>query len=424
MASRTIRTLSSVRPLVIVSIIIALLVGVGIGYVIVPSPAPPKSTLPSTIPIGVMVTLTGSFSSYGARAEAAAKVANTQINDYVKSLGIPTTFNFLYEDTQTSPPSVALTDLQTLYTQGVKVVVGGMTSGEMAAIDSFADTNHIVVIDGTSTAGRASVAPPGDYEFRDLPAGGAEGAALTAAIMSKGYKNVAMITASDTYTLSIRQAFKNAWLAAGGNLVADVNYSYPATTDFTVQLNTLQSAVAPLMAQNKSVAIFANMWEDVATMLAQAKSSNSPLLSLTWFGNDNFAQDNTIISNAGAVVNQVKLVSVVFAAPLTPTHAELNTAVNASIGQVPDIYACATYDAAWIAALSILTAGQYNGTLIKTAVPTIAGQYYGATGNTALNSLGDRNTMDMDYWAVVSGTWQEVATYSSVDQSVTWLMAI
>jgi len=416
--------LSSVRPIVIVFIIIALLVGVGIGYAIVPAPAPPKTTLPSTIPIGVMVTLTGSFSSYGARAEAAAKVANTQINDYAKSLGIPTTFNFLYEDTQTSPPSVALTELQTLYTQGVKVVIGGMTSGEMAAIDSFADTNHIVVIDGTSTASRGSVAPPGDYEFRDMPAGGAEGAALTAAFMSKGYKNVAMISSSDTYSLSIRQAFKDAWLAAGGNLVSDVNYSYPATTDFTVQLNALQSAVAPLVAQNKSVAIFANMWEDVATMLTQAKSSNSPLLSLTWFGPDTYAQDNTIISNAGAESNQVKLISVIFAAPLTPSHAELNAAVNASIGQEPDIYACATYDAAWIAALSILSAGQYNGTLIKTAVPTIAGQYYGATGNTALNPSGDRNTMDMEFWAVVSGTWERVATYSSVDQSVTWLMAV
>jgi branched-chain amino acid transport system substrate-binding protein len=371
-----------------------------------------------------MVTLTGSFSSYGARAEAAAKVANTQINNYVKSLGIPTTFNFLYEDTETSPPSVALTELQTLYTQGVKVVIGGMTSGEMAAIDSFADTNHIVVIDGTSTADRASVAPPGDYEFRDMPAGGAEGAALTAAIMSKGYKNVAMITSSDTYSISIRQAFKNAWLAAGGNIVADVNYSYPATTDFTVQLNTLQSAVAPLIAQNKSVAIFANMWEDVSTILTQAKSSNSPLLNLTWFGPDTYAQDNTIISNAGAEASQVKLISVIFATALTPTLAALNSAVNASIGQVPDIYAAATYDAAWIAALSILTAGQYNGTLIKTAVPTIADQYYGATGNTALNAAGDRNTMDMDFWAVVSGTWTEVATYSSIDQSVTWLMAV
>ena len=373
------------------------------------------------------MTLTGSFSSYGARAEAAAKVANTQINSYVASLGIPTTFNFLYEDTETSPPDVALTKLQSLYAQGVQVAIGGMTSGEMAAIDTYADTNHIVVIDGTSTAGRGSVAPPvssGDYEFRDMPAGGAEGAALTAALMSKGYKNVAMITSSDTYSLSIRQAFKDAWLAAGGNIVADVNYSYPATTDFTVQLNTLQSAVAPLTAQSKSVAIFANMWEDVSTLLTQAKSSNSPLLSLTWFGPDTYAQDNTIISNAGAEANQVKLISVIFAAPVTPAQAKVNTAVNASIGQEPDIYALATYDAAWIAALSILSAGQYNGTAIRTAVPIIAGQYYGATGNTALNSLGDRNTMDMEFWAVVSGTWDRIATYNSVDQSVTWLMAV
>ena len=383
---------SILKPSVIAIVVIALLVGVAIGYAIVPAPAAPKTTLPSTINIGVMLTLTGSFSSYGARAKAAAQVANAEINNYTASLGIPTKFSFLYEDTQTSPPDVALTELQTLYAQGVQVVIGGMTSGEMAAIDSYADTNHIVVIDGTSTAARSSVAPPGDYEFRDMPAGGAEGTALAAALMSKGYKNVAMISSSDTYSLSIRQAFKNAWLAAGGNLVADVNYSYPATTDFTVQLNALQSAVAPLTAQNKPVAIFANMWEDVATMLTQAKSSNSPLLQLTWFGPDTYAQDNTIIQNAGPESNQVKLISVIFSAPLTAKHAALNAELSASIGQEPDIYALATYDAAWIAALSILSAGQYSGSLIKTAVPTIAAQYYGATGNTALNSAGVRNT--------------------------------
>jgi branched-chain amino acid transport system substrate-binding protein len=367
-----------------------------------------------------MNALTGDFSSYGLRAQAAAKVAQTDINAYVATLGIPTNFTFYYEDYQTQP-SVALTAAQDLYARGVKVIIGGMTSGAMKAIDSYVDTNHIVVIDGTSDAARESVAPPGDFEFRVIPAAEAEGAAIAAAIKSEGYMNVAMISSEDTYSLSIRDAFKTAWAADGGNLVTDITYAYPTTTDFTVQLNTLESQVTPLLSANKTVAIFANMWEDVATMLQQASSRNSPLLSLTWFGPDTMAQDTVILKDAGAIASRVKLISVLFASPVTARRTELNAALNASMGQLPDIYALATYDAAWIAALSILSAGQYNPDIIKAAVPTIAAAYWGATGNTALNSAGDRVTMDMEFWAVVNDQWQKVATYSSVDQSVTWL---
>jgi len=370
-----------------------------------------------------MLTLTGDFSSYGIRAQAAVKVAQSEINSYVATLGIPTNFTFLYEDYETQP-DVALQRAQDMYAHGVKVIIGGMTSGAMKAIDSYVDTNHILVIDGTSTAARESVAPPGDFEIRVVPAAEAEGAALAAALQSKGYSNVAMVSAEDTYSLSIRDAFKAAWSAAGGNLVADVTYAYPGTTDFSVVLNTLESQVAPLIAANKPVAVFANMWEDVAVLLTQASNRNSPLLSLTWFGPDTLSQDTVIIQNAGAEATKVKLISVQLAAPWTAKHLALNASLTASIGQEPDVYALATYDAAWIAALSILAAGQYNADIIKAAVPTIAAAYWGATGNTELNSSGDRVTMDMEFWAVIMGQWQRVATYSSVDKSVTWLVQL
>jgi len=388
-----------------------------------PPAAAPTTLLPSTIPIGVILTLTGDFSSYGIRAQATVKVAQSEINAYVASLGIPTNFTFLIEDYETQP-DVALTRAQDLYAHGVKVIIGGMTSGAMKAIDSYVDTNHILVIDGTSTAARESVAPPGDFEIRVVPAAEAEGAALAAAFQSKGYMNVAMVSAEDTYSLSIRDSFKAAWSAAGGNLVADVTYSYPGTTDFSVVLNTLEQQVAPLLASKTPVAIFANMWEDVAVLLTQASNRNSPLLSLTWFGPDTLSQDTVIIKNAGAQATQVKLISVQLAAPWTAKHLALNASLTASIGQEPDIYALATYDAAWIAALSILAAGQYNADIIKTAVPTIAAAYWGATGNTELNSSGDRVTMDMEFWAVIQGQWQRVATYSSVDKSVSWLVQL
>src|SRR5208337_4425849 len=411
------------KPPVIALMLVMLVIGGGLGYALHPTPPPLTSTLPSVIPIGVLVSLTGDFSSYGIRAQATVKIAETEINNYTASLGIPTTFKFYYEDFQTQP-DVALQRIQDLYAQGCKVVIGGLTSGAMKSIDSFADTNQIIVIDGTSTAARASVAPAGDYEYRVVPAAEAEGAALAAAMKSKGFMNVAMVSAEDTYSLSIRDAFKAAWNATGGNLVADITYAYPTTTDFTVVINTLEQQVAPLLAAKKPVAIFANMWEDVATMLSQANTRTSPLLSLTWFGPDTLAQDTVIIQNAGAIATKVNLISVILAAPLTSAHQALNTEVQAAIGQQPDIYALATYDAAWIAALAILNAGKYDSGAIRAAIPTIAAKYWGATGNTELNSNGDRVTMDMEFWAVVQSNWEKVATYSSVNQQVTWLIQL
>jgi branched-chain amino acid transport system substrate-binding protein len=242
--------------------------------------------------------------------------------------------------------------------------------------------------------------------------------------MNKGYANVAMVSAEDTYSLSIHDSFKTAYASAGGNLVADITYAYPTTTDFTVVLNTLEQQVAPILAAKQNVAVFANMWEDVAVMLNQANSRNSPLLSLTWFGPDTLSQDTVIIHDAGAVASKVKLISVQLMAPLTAKHLALNKAVEAAIGQEPDIYALATYDAAWIAALSILVAGKYDADAVKAALTTVAASYWGATGNAELNSSGDRVTMDMEFWAVVQSQWERVATYSSVDKSVTWIVQL
>lgn len=404
-------------------LLVFLVIGGIIGYAAhsAPPAAPtPVTMLPSEIPIGVLLTVTGDFSSYGVRAQATAKIAESEINSYVTTLGLPVTFKFYYEDYETQP-DVALQKVQALYAQGIKVVIGGMTSGAMKTIDSYVDTNKILVIDGTSTAARESVAPPGDYEIRVVPAAEAEGAALTAALLNKGFMNVAMISAQDAYSLSIHDAFKAAFTAAGGNLVADVTYAYPGTTDFTVQLTTLEQQVAPLISSKQPVAVFANMWEDVAVMLNQANSRNSPLLSLTWFGPDTMSGDTVISKDAGAVASKVKLISVQLASPVTTRSQRLNATLMAQMGQAPDVYALATYDAAWIAALAILQAGKYDADAVKAALPTVAALYWGATGNTELNAAGDRVTMDMEFWAVIQGQWERVATYSATSKQVTWL---
>jgi len=402
------------------------MIGAGLGYMAHPStpasttPSTPTSTWPSEIPIGVLLTMSGGASTYGTRAQAVIKIAESEINSYVGTLGIPTTFKFYYEDWQTQP-AVALTQLQALSARGIRVVIGGLTSGGTKAIASYADSNQIVVITGLSVAPRDQVAPAGDYIFRDSGSVQAEGAALTLALQSKGYSNVMMLSDQETYCNAIHDAFKTDWTAAGGNIASDVTYA-DGTKDFTVALTSLENAVAPILAAKQKVAFIANMYEDVVILLNQAVARNSPLLHLTWFGTDNYAGDNLVTQQAGTPASEVNLISVLPSAPETAKHRELDTALNASIGQLPDIYALCAYDAAWMAALAILQAGSYNATLVKNILPTVSASYWGATGNPAMGPSGDRGTMDQDVWAVVQDQWIKAGYYSSTTNTLAWLV--
>ena len=363
--------------------------------------------------------MSGEGSTYGTRGEATVKIAESEINSYVATLGIPTTFQFYYEDWQTNP-SVALTELQSFAARGIRFVIGGLNSGSLKAIASYADSNQILVVSGYSTAPREQVAPAGDYVFRDSGSVGAEAAALTLALQSKGYSNVLMLSDEETYCNAIDGAFTASWTAAGGKIAGDVRYA-DGTKDFTAALNTLESTLAPLLAAKQKVAFFANMWEDVVILLNQAAARNSPLLQLTWFGPDNYTDDNLVTQQSLAPAAKVNLISVLPAAPVTAKHLALDTALNASIGQLPDIYALCDYDATWMTALAILEAGpSFNSTSVKNILPAVSASYWGATGNPAIGPSGDRGVMDMDMWAVVQTQWIKVGYYSASANTLTW----
>jgi branched-chain amino acid transport system substrate-binding protein len=238
-----------------------------------------------------------------------------------------------------------------------------------------------------------------------------------------GLKYVAAITAQRTYTEAIFTVFKTVYEAAGGTVVANVEYA-PGTTDYTSQLETLESAVKPYNASQ--VGVFCDTFEEAAQILSQAQQRNSPLLNYRWIGQDSITQSTVISSEAGVPASKVKLTGLLYAAPSSDTYNKLVAAVQQSIGQQPDIYAVAVYDAAWLAVLSILAAGKYDGATIRAVFPYVADRYYGATGNTVLKTNGDRANMDQEFYAVEMGsnstaTWVDVGHYDSASSTFKWL---
>lgn len=430
-----------------VLLIVFLLIGLGIGYMIPrPTPAGPSVTttitvpgalqttiytvtapggvagLPKEIPIGVLDALSGAFASYGIRGQTAAKLAERDINDFVKKLGLDVRFVFYYEDYATKP-DIALQKVQALYAKGVKVIIGGLISGAVKQIAPYAEANKIVVITGTSTAPRAVVAPPGGYVFRTLPTVEAEGIGVVALMLELGIKSAIIVTPEETYALSFRDAFLKVSKERGINIVLDLTYPVD-TKDFNPLLDQMERAARPLIDRREPFAVIANVWEDhAAVMLTQASARKSPLLGVLWLTSDTVPLSTIVLEQAKGEAEKVRLIGPLFTGAVSKVADHVREYVKSMLGQEPDIYALAEYDAAWIAALAILLAGKYDGEAIKNAVPLAASIYWGATGNIEFNNNGDRSYADMILYGVFNGTWKEVAIYRVLENKIYWLVS-
>jgi ABC-type branched-chain amino acid transport systems, periplasmic component len=104
----------------------------------------PQTSAPKVIKIGALLPLTGQLSSVGAEAEQALMYAQDQANALLKQQGVNMRVQIVIEDTGTNPQT-ALSDLQTLYSQGVRLVIGPFSSGELRQIMPYAESNGIML---------------------------------------------------------------------------------------------------------------------------------------------------------------------------------------------------------------------------------------------------------------------------------------
>ncbi|MGB9631163.1 MAG: ABC transporter substrate-binding protein [Candidatus Methanodesulfokora sp.] len=425
-------------PVLAVLLIVVLLVGIGIGYAIprpapaapaaptAPTPPPAPTGLPKEIPIGVINAQSGSWGSSGIRAVAVAKVAEKDINDFVKALGLNVTFKFYYED-DASDPNLALQKAQSLAAKGIKVIFGSLTSGETRGVAAYANSNKIILMASASTAPREKVAPPGGYVFRIVAESSyPDSESLVNVLKELGIKYVVMVTADVTYSLAIKDAFKEVAKANGITVLPSEDIIFPADTkDFTPILDQMEKAAAPYIQKGEKVAVFENGWEpDLTLMLTQAAQRKSPLLNLQWIAPDTIYPGTELLKEAGTLATKVRLVCVQFTSPDSPIKRHVVDEVKKAIGEEPDIWALASYDAAWVIALSTLLAGKYDADAIKTAMPLVGKMYWGATGNCAFNDKNDRATQNEEVYAVIDGQMKLIALYDATTKAMNWIIKL
>lgn len=376
---------------------------------------PSWSVEKKVVSIAAFAPLTGDFASYGARGKLAMERAEADIAKFTSEANLPITFKFLYEDTETKA-NVTLEKLKAMAAQGVKIAIGLLDSSDMRLIMGYANANKIAVLTAFSTVAELGVA--NDYVFRPIPHDEMEGVALAEMVKDMGFTHAVLLVRKDPCDLSIANRFVKEFQSRGGKVLERVEFA-GGTKEFSGEISSLERAADPAVKEfgPRKVAVVTLTWEDLALVLSQAQARKSSLLSLTWTGGDAVAQSSVILRDAGDVASKVSIISPMYSAPSSAKREALLQYAQKQIGETLDIYSLVTYDCAWLAALSALCAQSGDGEAIKAVLPHVAYNYYGVSGWTELDELGDRKALNVDFFAVkeVNGSpsWNKVSEYDA-----------
>ena len=367
--------------------------------------------------IGVLVSLTGSWSTLGKNTVAALQIAANQIADQTRGRQ---RFQLLIRDTQLDP-SEALNAIQDLNSRGVKIIIGPQSSAEVAMIKPFADANNILVISQGSTA--SSLAIPNDNIFRFCPNDIREAEAIVALMQHDGIRAIVPLWRNDAGNNGLHDSVQIRFQALGGTVTPGFRYE-PTTSDFSAAESSVSSQIANLIAGGtnpSSIAVYLAAFDEVVGVFDLAWNYPA-LVNTVWYGSDGVALSAVLLDDpvAGAFAIHSRYPNPIFGLPdaLQNRWQPIANAIEARTGITADAFALSAYDALFVVQNALVHANpQKNFGNFKAAFVNEADHFNGVTGSTALDAAGDRENGDFDFWAVrlqdARATWVRIGTYNN-----------
>ncbi len=367
--------------------------------------------------IGGAFSLTGNWSTLGLTSKAAMEIAIEDVNAHFAGTGV--TFSADIQDTKLDP-AIALTALQGFNSRGVKVVIGPQSSAEAAALKTFVDTNGMLLVSQSSTAGSLALS---DNLFRFTPSDTLEGVAIAAYMFSDGIKAIVPMNRADAGNIGLRNAARLEFTKLGGSVSAGVEYAATATS-YTASVAAVATQVQAAIAQHGAdkVGVYLAAFDEVVDVF-NAAAQVPALASVKWYGSDGVALTTALLGNASAADFAVKAgyPNPIFGLDETardnwsPLAAEIK---QRSGGIDPDAFALAVYDIVWVTAEAYIAAGESPAlNTLRDKFVSVANAHFGATGWNALNPAGDRKHADFDFWALrkngATTQWVRVAQYDT-----------
>ena len=339
------------------------------------------------VTLGVVMPFTGALGSFGSDFVRGVELAVVQMNAELEAAGSATRFVTASADTEGTPDGSARAVQTVVQTTGANVIVGPLTTSEVLGAKQYADENGVVLVAPASSGPAGGI--PGDNIFRVMyPPDTFSARAFARIAVTRGYQNVAILNLDDPYGNGLTDRFQIEFEAAGGGSTTRIAYA-PDPPDLSGEMARLSADVASLSESGETAVLCVCFLGDAQKALQLALVD--PLLgTVDWIGNEAMTAPE-LLEDASVVafLQNADFVTVGAYSTETPLAARFAESFAEHFGNPPGPFTNYAFDAANIAMLSILAAGN-DGAAVKSILPFISGHYIGTTVQGLLDDNGDQ----------------------------------
>src|SRR5574344_2394921 len=313
----------------------------------------------NTVKIGGIFPLSGSVAVYGVECKNGIDLAIEEIN---AAGGINGKQIVLVSEDDEGNPEKSVSAYKKLTTKdGVKLLIGSLTSGCTQAVTSLAQSQKVLQIAPAATA--PAITDAGNFIFRACfidPFQGTVGGKFAAETL--GSKKAAILyDVGNDYSVGLTENFEKSFVANGGAVVAKESYS-TGDKDFNAQLTKIKNSkpdVVYLPAYYGTVALIAKQ--------LRAQGINTPIVGADgWDGLTDNAGDEVL---NGFYSNH-------YASDSTDANVQkFVAAFNAKYNKDPNAFAALGYACVYLLKDAIITAGTTDSEAVRAALEATDGQY-------------------------------------------------
>lgn len=336
------------------------------------------SNLPATVTIGLVASITGPISFYGAPQEDGVQMALAEIN----ALGYlaETELSVIIEDSASDPTyAEAISAVTKLAEQDeVTAILGPTLSSEAFAAAPVAQENGVPIL-GLSNAAEDLPQTVGEYYFRALmPESTMIPYTVQAAQALTEMQRVSVLYGDDDdFTLSGYDAFIDALLAQDIEIVREETFER-GDTDFNAQLTNI-------IADDPDAIVLAALAAEAVPIIAQARSLgfSGPIIG----GNGLNAPG--IIDGAGDDAAGVIAGTSYHPTSDDPLSAQFTANFIDQFGYEPDQFAAHAYTGTWVMATAIRCADSADRDAVRVALDEQIEGFYSPLGNFSFDENRD-----------------------------------
>jgi len=322
------------------------------------------------IKVGEFASLTGSEATFGQSSHHGTQLAVDQLNAAGGVLGKK--IQLLTEDNQSQAGQSATVVRKLISSDGVVAILGEVASSRSLEAAPICQQNKVPMISPSST--NPKVTETGDCIFRVCFIDPFQGTVMANFAGKRlQLKNVAILTdVKSDYSVGLTKFFKEGFLAAGGKIAVEQNYS-GGDKDFNAQLTAIKAA-------NPDGLFVPGYYTEVGLIALQAKQLN---LAFPMFGGDGW-ESSSLVPIGGAALEGDYFSTHFSPQDTTPAVQAFAKDFLAKFHEPSDAMAALGYDSLMLLADAIKRAGTTEGTKVREALAATK-DFHGATGNITID---------------------------------------